>query len=370
LILSILLILSIRPVLSQDQDIDWNRARALHQRAQNGEKLNPEDQAYYAKARAAMAARNRGSGAVPTPKDSTGLIPLSDLGKAEYKGEMGGLYGGGSNDPPAPHLAAARAEAAKIRPLDNEGKPAKDGKVVLLSIGMSNTTQEFSIFKQTADLDPRKSPSLVIVDGAQGGQAAEEWLSPDARPWSVAEDRLRAGGVTNKQVQAVWIKQALIQQGRFGDFPAHARRLEADLVTILQNAKQRFPNLRIAYLSSRIYGGYASTALNPEPYAYEGAFSVRWVIQRQIKSDTQLNFDPAKGAVKSPIVLWGPYLWSDGVKPRKADRLVWAHEDLNPGDGTHPSQSGRRKVAELLLKFFTTDSTTTPWFVRPQSAAR
>jgi hypothetical protein len=39
------------------------------------------------------------------------------------------------------------------------------------------------------------------------------------------------------------------------------------------------------YLDSRIYGGYATTALNPEPYTYEGAFLVRWLIQDQLKGN-------------------------------------------------------------------------------------
>ena len=45
------------------------------------------------------------------------------------------------------------------------------------------------------------------------------------------------------------------------------------MATILNMAKERYPNLRVAYLSSRIYAGYATTPLNPEPYAYESAFS-------------------------------------------------------------------------------------------------
>src|SRR5207248_2834791 len=138
--------------------------------------------------------------------------------------------------------------------------------------GMSNTTQEFSTFQQMADKDPQKSPHLVLVDGAQGGQAAEQWLHPEEATsrsggsvWGVVDSRLKAAGVTAQQVQVLWIKQALIQQGRFGEFPTHARRLQADLEEILRIAKTRFSNLRIAYLSSRIYAGYATTNLNPEP---------------------------------------------------------------------------------------------------------
>ena len=67
--------------------------------------------------------------------------------------------------------------------------------------------------------------------------------------------------------------------------------------------------------------------------------------------------------VKTPLLLWGPYLWADGTTGRKSDGLVWERQDL-AGDGTHPSQSGRKKVADMLLKFFKTDTTTKPWFVR------
>ena len=40
------------------------------------------------------------------PRDSTGLIPLPDLGKGTYKGEQGGLYPDGANVPPASHAKA------------------------------------------------------------------------------------------------------------------------------------------------------------------------------------------------------------------------------------------------------------------------
>ena len=50
-----------------------------------------------------------------------------------------------------------------------------DGKIGLLSVGMSNTTQEYSRFKQIADADPAKSRQVVIVDGAQGGETAMRW---------------------------------------------------------------------------------------------------------------------------------------------------------------------------------------------------
>ncbi len=298
--------------------------------------------------------------ALGQPNAPAKLVPLCDMSATDrYKGEDGGLYGGGKNAPPDAHRKAAEAELAKIQPLDADGKPAKDGKIVFVSISMSNATQEFSFFKRLADADPEKAPSLTIVDCAQGGQAMAEWVDPKARSWIEADRRLMAAKVSPQQVQVAWIK--LANKGPRGDLEQHGKKLQRDTLAVIQNAKARFPNLRIAYLASRIYGGYATTQLNPEPYAYESAFAVRWLIQDQIKGNADLNFDAGRGKVQAPLLLWGPYLWADGGNGRKLDKLVYLREDL-ANDGTHPSMSGREKVAKLLLEFFKSDPLAKPWF--------
>jgi len=295
-------------------------------------------------------------------KPSFGLKPLDEMtAEDRYKGEDGGLYGGGKNEPPATHLAAAKAESAKIVPLDADGKPANSGKIVMVSISMSNATQEFSVFKRLADADPAKSPLLTIVDCAQGGQAMAQWVNPQAKAWQEADRRLAAAQVSPKQVQVAWIKLANIAPS--GDLQEHGRKLYKDTLAVILNAKAKFPNLRLVYLASRIYGGWSTGRLNPEPYAYEGAFAVRWLIQDQIKGDAALNYDPAKGEVKAPLLLWGAYLWADGTTPRKSDGLVWNREDM-AGDGVHPTNSGREKVAKLLLNFFKSNETARGWFTK------
>lgn len=330
--------------LCAQEELDRAKLQDIMRRMRAGEAVTAEEKAYLERARKEMQKRPGGApGAAPEPREKTGLVPLPEL-KDKYKGEDGGLYGGGSNEPSKAHAAAAKAAAEKIQPID--------GKVVLVSIGMSNTTQEFSKFVPLV----RKGGPLVVVDGAQGGKDAAAWASPDAQPWSVAEQRLRQAGATPEQVQIVWIKQALIQQGRHGEFPAHAKKLQEELAKIVKAARQRYPNLKLAYVSSRIYAGYARTNLNPEPYAYEGAFSVRWLIQDQMKGQNGLGYDQA------PVLLWGPYLWGDGVTPRK-DGIVWEQKDL-AGDGTHPSASGQDKVAQMLLKFFANDPYVKSWFAR------
>ena len=288
-------------------------------------------------------------------------MPLSEL-DGKYKEQDGGLYGGGKNEPTPEHAALARKAIAEIKPLDRDGKPAADGKVVLMSMGMSNTTMEFSSFVQLANADSRKAAQVVVVDAAQGGKDATAWATADAPPWKVAAAKLESAGVSPAQVQAVWIKQALI--GPSAGFPSETERLRDRVRESVILAKQKYPNLRVAYLSSRIYAGYATTPLNPEPYSYESAFAVRWLIEEQAKGAPALNADAAKGEVKAPVLLWGPYLWANGDVPRKSDGLAYKREDLTERDGTHPSGSGREKVAKLLLTFFTENPLAKPWFAK------
>src|SRR5262249_11699323 len=143
--------------------------------------------------------------------DTSKLKPLTEMGTEEYQGFKGGLYPDGKNDRPAAHEAAGLALAKQIQPLDADGKPSADGKIVLLSVGMSNTTQEFSTFKRTANADREKNPKLVVVDGAQGGMTAFRIMNPregtGERFWTTVDDRLKAGGVTRDQVQVAWIKE-------------------------------------------------------------------------------------------------------------------------------------------------------------------
>jgi len=352
-----------------NQPIDWQRAQELRRREQQGDTLNEQDRAYLERAKQQRRSQAKAAEAPPA-RETTGLVPITEMGEGLYKQQTGGLYGRGQNVPPESHLKAAQVQTALIRPRDAQGNPSDTGKIVLISQGMSNTTQEFSVFKKIADADPNKSPQVVIVDCAQGGMAAHQWAYPEVvvkqnrpSPWDVMDQRIKAAGVTAGQVQVVWLKQAQMGPAQLGEFPAHAESLRNDVAVILCQLKARFPNLRLAYLSSRIYAGYATGPLNPEPYAYESAFSVRWLIESQLANDPNLNYDPAKGEVKAPLLLWGPYLWGDGIKPRQSDGLVWTREDLGP-DGTHPSPSGRQKVADMLLTFFKTDPNAKRWFVR------
>jgi hypothetical protein len=135
---------------------------------------------------------------------------------------------------------------------------------------------------------------------------------------------------------------------------------------IVRALRVRYPNLQQVFISSRIYGGYATTPLNPEPYAYESGFSVKWLIQAQISQVQAGTISDGRAGDLSdavaPWLAWGPYLWADGMTAR-SDGLVWERQDLTASDGTHPSQSGQAKVGAMLLEFFKGSPYTSCWFL-------
>jgi len=298
---------------------------------------------------------------------SIGATPLSDLGSGLYLGLFqGGLYPGGVNVMPAAHHVLAVERGELMQPLNAAGMPDPAGKVILLSIGMSNATQEFSRFKIEASDHPAVNvESLRIVDGAKSGETADRWDSPaDLNYDRVRDEVLASIGLSEAQVQVAWVKVANRQpSASLPAFDADAYILQRQLGDIVRAMKTRYPNLRQVYLSSRIYAGYATTTLNPEPYAYESGFAVKWVVEAQIEQAAGGGANPIAGELDpatTPWIGWGPYLWADGLIPR-SDGLTWQCTDLSV-DGTHPTSPGRAKVADLMLSFFLTSSMSRTWF--------
>ncbi|HTS70939.1 MAG TPA: Ig-like domain-containing protein [Terriglobia bacterium] len=329
---------------------------------------------------------------------SSAMIPLMDMTPSQnYFGFSGGLYGGGSDAVPAAHDADGLAIAGQIQPLDANGNPSASGKVVLVSIGMSNAADEFGQFVQTANKSPLvNNTTLAIANGAKGGITACYWTvangpvpcgSNTANQFDrVLTDVLTPLGVTEAQVQAVWLKEAnggpgVSGCGSGGDQPCNtlsdlagsscsaaatpawtitveACRYENQMGEIIRAAKTRWPNLKVAFLTSRIYGGYATVDVNPEPYAYEYGYSVQWFIQAQINQIQSGTIDPVAGDLSykdgtAPWLAWGPYIWANGTTPR-SDGLLWCNNQTSApcygeedfqNDGTHPDTLGQEKVA-------------------------
>lgn len=384
-----------------DPAANARRIQELRAKRDRGETLTDDDRAFVRKM---LSQRQQARGAAPAPsqkeppRDWSSLVPLTDL-TGTYKGEEGGLYGHGRNEPPDAHRAAYLQASGMTQPLDAAGRPAANGKIGLVTIGFSNTNLESIEFKNEADADPQKSPQVVIVNGAIGGRAAVMWAydGADVLPaeeqqrldrqmdllgmpkvnrrslpgmgpkdtWPTLAQRIEQAGLTRAQVQVAWMKHVEAHPRPLGEFPAHAKALQADVADTVIIAKKRYPNLQVVYLATRTYAGWASPNCgSPEPFAYETAFGVRWLIESQIAGDSRLNYNSSRGPVSAPLLVWGPYFWAQGDSPRKADGFTWSVPDVRPDDHMHPSSAGCKKVATLLLNFMKTDAGAQRWFLK------
>jgi hypothetical protein len=292
-------------------------------------------------------------------------VALTDLGGCRYKGFTGGLYPSGSNVPPAAHRAEGLRRVPLTRPLDRNGNPSSSGRIVFLSIGMSNGTQEFCggagyvscqswSFLARANADPAVNhTTLAIVNGARGGQVAAVWATSSSAEYDrIRDEGLTPIGLSERQVQVVWTKLANASPLRaLPAADADALALQRSIGEVVRALKTRYPNLQMVFMSSRTYAGFATTNLNPEPYAYETGFAHKWAIEEQI----------AGGDYTGAWMAWGPYFWAGEQMNARSDGLFYIRTDFQ-NDGTHPSQAGQSKVADLMLAFFKTSEFTRGWF--------
>jgi len=289
------------------------------------------------------------------------LTALTDFGTETYKGKKGGLYPDGSNERPAAHTAEGIRIAKSIKPLDTNGNVDEtNGKIVWLSIGMSNTGQATQGFLNLMKDYPEKNPKLELINGAFGGQAINQINDPRTGYWNnIVEQRLKPQGLTPEQVQIVWYKQAEMGPTNM-DFDEYTTELKTKYASVMRILKQKYPNLKLVYLSPRTYAGYAKTRLNPEPFAWYTGWTIKFLIEDQLNGVADLRFQGEDAPVA--WLSWGPYLWANGEKPN-VNGLFYKESDFGT-DGTHPDNSGVQKVGKEMLRFFTTDETTVPWFVR------
>jgi hypothetical protein len=286
------------------------------------------------------------------------------------------LYENGSNAMAADHFASGMAAASRVQPLDADGNPSPDGKIVFLAVGFGETARIMQSFLTITANDRRVERSkLVMLNAARDGANYRFWAeAPDANPQytTVNADTLAPAGVTAQQVQIAWIEidnaPAFIP---LGSADGDAYYLKSYIAETLREIKRQYPNLQIAYLSSHTYAGYSTTGRSHEPYAYEAGFSNRWVIWGQMEQermdlpqmywDTRTGFiDDTRQAV-APWVAWGPYLWANGATPR-ADGLAWLRGDFE-ADGETLSPSGAVKGAKLLFDFLLHEPTAKSWFL-------
>jgi hypothetical protein len=258
---------------------------------------------------------------------------------------------------------------------------------VFTSLGASDAEDEwcfaitdctsYSFTGQAAASTAVNHADLVIVDGSNSGANAATWACPSGNCPSngpitnrydyVLDNILTPAGVTEAQVQVVWLSEADLNPTYTPTLPsgsADAYQFEFLMGQTLRALKVRWPNVKQVFISSRIYAGYSTTDQSPEPYAYEYGFAVKWLINAQIVQRETGYVDPLAGDLLTacPWIAWGPYLWGNGDNNLPGSlALTWVPSDFVTSDEMHPSVIGSTQAATALMNFFLT-SPYTPWF--------
>ncbi|MEM6991835.1 MAG: hypothetical protein AAF721_15110 [Myxococcota bacterium] len=292
-----------------------------------------------------------------------GFVPITEIGSGSYLGlAQGGLYPGGSNTRPAAHTEAGLDAAAAIAPID--------GSICFISIGMSNTGMKWNSFMQQGfpTIEDR-DPAVVVANGAVGSNPVDTTADPSHGVWSTIDSQIASAGCSPEQVQVVWLLHA--ERGPNADFMTEAERFKSDLRATILNLDDHFENLQMIYMSARSYAGYGDKNNNPEPYAHQTAFVVKWLIEDQILgNDPALSIDGG-----APWLSWGPYLWADGLgaddvlggTPGRLipdDGMEYECSDFSSNDGIHPGPGMLHKASAQLVDFLTTDETAAAWLLQ------
>lgn len=298
-------------------------------------------------------------GALPmTPKPLTAgafYTSVSDTSQTAYETY---LYPNGSNAMPVSHHTAGEAIAAGLLPLNASGNvDLAGGKIVMVAEGMSNTNDEMTRFMQTLLANnPAVNPRLQFKNLSQPGCNLTCWVE-------------KGVGTIDPQVQIVLMKHSNnVPQLANGAprvpnepfttaaskrFPRHAQITQGQLKKRILDLKIKYPNLKLLYLTSRIYGGWSCPPAPEisfrEPVAYEEGFSVKWLVESQVLgTDAALSFSGPNA--QAPWLAWGPYIW-DSTWPQD-----WYRDDV------HPCTTGQLVVAQKWYDFLMQDSSARPWF--------
>lgn len=302
--------------------------------------------------------------------DSTGLIPLIDLGAGFYEGTwQGGLYNGGLNIPPNSHLNNGKKIAQKLKPLDTLGAVNyATGKIVLAGFGASTVGGPFNHMIQLMKDYDDLNPCMQAVNAANGSDGITSMVVDSVDYWEyIRIFKLGEKGLTPAQVQVGWLMHSSRIDSNGADIDSYVDSLLIRFQNAVQALLVEYPNIKILYVSGFPYGGYADSMkalyhVIKEPSSYHQNFAVKTLITNQISGDPDLRYKaPGKMA---PFMVWGPYLWADGNNPR-SDGLTWncEAEFATDGGGYHLTNEGKDKLANILLNFFRTDTLSEGWFM-------
>jgi hypothetical protein len=191
---------------------------------------------------------------------------------------------------------------------------------------------------------PTVNSDVYFVDCDQPTRVTPNWNSSlTGTEWSLCEGQVADSGLTDAQIQAATMEITSGNPGPSGlvtlSSMSHAPPcvlgdtsvidacfVEYEAGDVIRLAKEKFPNLKILYLYTRAYGGWAITTLAPEPNAYEYGFSAQWLVRAQInQADNGGAVSTVDGNLAysaAPVVLFAPYQWASGATAN-SEGTVW-----------------------------------------------
>lgn len=304
--------------------------------------------------------------AQPCAHNFTGLIPIADLATNSFQGFTGGKYPSGSNAIPLEHFELGMQRSRLITPLDSMGHAdTVSGNIGFLVLGYSTAAMTGRFFKTLSTVQ-QIDPKIKIIIGAQGGRDINSMTSPLSDYWTHIDSVLSEEHLNAQQIQVIWLSSGDIYTGQEA-FPQQCQLQIEKYRQMLNAVKEKYPNIRIVFISDRPYAGYiGGPGEGPqelkEPTAYYNSWTVKWLIEKQINSEKNYSL------YEIPFIDWGPPLWTDGTKGNKQG-YTWDCDDAGKG-GIHASSKGRMKEAALLFRFFSTHPYTKDFFrVNPYSVS-
>jgi len=306
-------------------------------------------------------------------QDSTGLIPLTDMGNTYYNGVQGGLYKGGMNVLNGPHKKKGITISKNMKPLDTLGNiDYMGGEVLFLGLGASIASNLFNAYVDTLKAyDNAGMSACVTVKGMfTAGKDLDDMIDtiyPEF--WNTLKGRMALKEDTYAQVQVLWILQQS-DSDTSSDFTTYYNSVMSKYITLMQVLKDSFPNLKQVYLSGIHYTGYMDPEHKrydaySEPKGYWANLVIKQLIQKQISGDPALAFEGPN--IKSAWIGWGPYFWADGINPRTYDGLTWLCDQFrtdSTGAGFHliDSSYGFGIEASMVKTFMETNPVSKIWY--------
>lgn len=306
-------------------------------------------------------------------QDSTGLIPLTDMGNTYYNGVQGGLYKGGMNILNGPHKKKGVTISKNMKPLDTLGNiDYVNGEVLFLGLGASVASNLFNAYVDTVKAHDNEGMSAcVTVRGMfTAGKDLDDMIDTiNPGFWLALNERMVLKDDSYEQVQVLWILQQS-DSDTSNDFTTYYNSVMSKYITLMQVLKDSFPNLKQVYLSGIHYTGYMYPEHKRydaygEPKGYWANLVIKQLIQKQISGDPALAYQGPN--IKSAWIGWGPYFWADGINPRTYDGLSWSCDQYrtdSTGAGFHliDSSYGFGIEASMVKNFMETNPVSSVWY--------